>query len=115
MTAAPAAAPCLFVAPSLLASAPALVAAALLLVATAAPASGYPEKRAPFSSWAGKRSDPAVDMDLRRLLHDLQELYTLQQEQAEQDEEDLDEEAIVKRAPFSSWAGKSPCCFKAAA
>lgn len=74
---------------------------------------------APFSSWAGKRSAPALSAradhraDLAQILHDLQELYLLENYE--------DQEPVVeshyptaedyyqvgqKRAPFSSWAGK---------
>ncbi len=68
------------------------------------------EKRAPFSSWAGKREVSSFQQhrpDLAQLLHDLQELYTIEGE----------EQAAgrifspVKRAPFSSWAGKKRAPF----
>ena len=59
------------------------------------------DKRAPFSSWAGKRSTlTATRPDMAQLIHDLQELYMLNGGAQEVDP------APVKRAPFSSWAGK---------
>ena len=89
--------------------------AALSALADAAPSTS---KRAPFSSWAGKRSSGLTlnsnefsgsGEDVDALVRELQELYLAQQQREEEAEEAAAaraEEDMVKRAPFSSWAGK---------
>lgn len=75
------------------------------------------EVRAPFSSWAGKRSvaprqasSGVSTEDLAQLIHDLKEIYML--ERGKEVREFLDHfpagepMSAEKRAPFSSWAGK---------
>lgn len=64
------------------------------------------EKRAPFSSWAGKRSGDNRVVSLRpvvaELLREIQELRA----------EELENGArFDKRAPFNSWAGKKRAPF----
>ncbi len=88
---------------------------ALSALADAAPSTS---KRAPFSSWAGKRSSGLTlnsnefsgsGEDVDALVKELQELYLAQQQREEEAEEAAAaqaEEDMVKRAPFSSWAGK---------
>lgn len=74
------------------------------------------DTRAPFSSWAGKRSLPdEVNLstdDLAQLIHELKELYMLEKgNQVREMMEKLRGDLAVdmsaeKRAPFSQWAGK---------
>ena len=70
-----------------------------------APSHGHESiKRAPFSSWAGKRSTlTAARPDMAQLMHDLQELYLLK---GGENAEVAMMGSPAKRAPFSSWAGK---------
>ena len=72
--------------------------------------SATPTEAAPFSSWAGKRSEGGHGgaPDLAQLLHDLQEFYMLQGSRypAAPTELDYMPPSAEKRAPFSSWAGK---------
>jgi len=60
------------------------------------------EKRAPFSSWAGKRSseEDLSAAEMAQLVHELEDMYQLHNS-AEAD----DVSGLSKRAPFSSWAG----------
>lgn len=77
-----------------------VVVCVLLLIPSSTEAMAL-DKRAPFSSWAGKRSDHQADA--AQLLHDLNELYMMQ---GGNDYEEVAPIHSAKRAPFSSWAGK---------
>jgi len=61
-------------------------------------------RRAPFSSWAGKRSGESIvvptSAGLRGLIERLQQLYSQQRQ------EENGGPREIKRAPFNSWAGK---------
>lgn len=62
-------------------------------------------RRAPFNSWAGKRSGEILDTTgpgLRSLMEGLQQYYLQQQ----QEQENEGPRHGFKRAPFNSWAGK---------
>jgi len=73
---------------------------------------------APFSSWAGKRSDgggiaaaPGQELraaEIRQLIYDLSNAYRTLQAREEEDDDDTYAPAVQvnKRDPFSSWAGK---------
>ena len=104
-----------------------LAASLLILARFDSPAGGGGALAAPFSSWAGKRSGPPMApsaaggqpgnhrADLAQILHDLRELYMLENyEDAENEPQPQPRYPAVedyypaaqKRAPFSSWAGK---------
>ena len=81
-----------------------LILVALVALATATNDYEPRVRRAPFSSWAGKRSGEAPE--LNQLIRDLREALLANGYHPEEEISHLTTSSEEKRAPFSAWAGK---------